>query len=379
MDGRRGAAIAGVLLLALCANPAPALAAAQATVAPTCAPGSGRKLAGKQITDAKARARGGLQCADLSGANLSGLDLIQADLSAVLAPNANFSGAKLGQATLSGAVLRGANFQDADLSQATLTGADFSGANLTRAHLEQVEAAGVNLSQTDLSNAVLIQATLNQANLSGAKVDGADFTQAETSGADVDGLRGLTDWSKYLLLGAAVIFLLAAVGPVVRAMRRAPKRRDDPPVAPIPPAPTVSPTTPGSVWQQAQAQSASNVLSQSGASGPSYGMVVPGAGNPGFSSMSGLAGLGGFNPINGPATRGMLRGLVLGLLGALLVAVGAHLFVGGILGQVLSPFDSLTVTACSGPQCAVGINAGTAGAVIGVFAVIFGFGVRAAA
>ena len=146
------------------------------------------------------------------------------------------------------------------------------------------------------------------------------------------------------------------------------------------PSPTPSaqpPVAAGSVWEQAHAQSTS-FWQQRGEAGPGFAPgVAPAPGRPVVASQ--LAGLGGFNPINGPAARGIGRGLVLGLLGAALVAFGAHLFVGGILGQVTSPFDSLVITACSGPQCSVGIASGTLGIFVGIFAALAGFAARAAA
>jgi uncharacterized protein YjbI with pentapeptide repeats len=392
LRGRRAAGALGVLMLSACWIAGPAVAGAKGATAGPCTPGSGRQLAGKHVTPPRLE-RGGLQCADLSGANLSGLDLVQDDLTSVLAPNANFSGAKLGQATLTGAVLHGANLQDADLTQATMTGADLSGANLNHATLDQVEAEGVNLSGADLSDASLIQATLNNANLATAKVSGADFTQAELSDVNFDGVRGLTDWSRYLLIGAAVIFLLLAAVSVRRAVRRGPGR-PDPSDAPMPmpmpvpvpvptPAPTSTstpitpPTAVGSVWQQAQANSESFWQQRSEAApGIGSGMSTPAVR---LAGLTGLAGLGGFNPINGPSTRGIARGLVLGLLGSLLVAFGAHLFVGGILGEASFAFDTLATAACSGPQCAVGQSSGTLGITVGIFVVLAGFAARASA
>jgi hypothetical protein len=257
-----------------------------------------------------------------------------------------------------------------------LTGADLSGATLNHAQLGQAEAAGVNLADADLTDADLTQATLDQADLEGANVDGATFTQATLTGADVKGLHGLTDWSNYLLIGAGVIFLLLLFGPVRRALRRGPKEPQGGPISLTPPTPfapaapgsMVMPTAAGSVWQQAQAQSAS--IFQRSETGLMPGMVM---------SPSALAGFGAFRAINGQNTRGRVRGILLGVLGALCVAFGLHMFVGGILGQVVSPFDALTVTTCSGPQCAVGINSGMVGIFVGIFVAIAGFGIRVAA
>ena len=76
-------------------------------------------------------------CTDLSGANLSGADLNQTNLSCAPAPewwmvartdcvdlrNANLSGAQLNFADLSGANLTGADVTQEQLEQATLLGA----------------------------------------------------------------------------------------------------------------------------------------------------------------------------------------------------------------------------------------------------------------
>ncbi|MFA5150989.1 MAG: pentapeptide repeat-containing protein [Clostridia bacterium] len=68
--------------------------------------------------------------ADLSGANLMGANLMGADLT-----DANLMGANLMGADLTDANLRGANLTGADLTRADLTRADLSGANLMGADL----------------------------------------------------------------------------------------------------------------------------------------------------------------------------------------------------------------------------------------------------
>jgi hypothetical protein len=76
----------------------------------------------------------------LSGQNLSGHDLSEADLR-----HANLSGHDLSGADLSGTDLRHANLSGANLSGAILSGADLRHANLS----------GANLSRADLSGAIL--------------------------------------------------------------------------------------------------------------------------------------------------------------------------------------------------------------------------------
>ena len=216
--GRRGR-VAGTLavgaigfttLLSLTAGgPAVAASAAQAA---TCAQGSGPHLAGQKITAAKIApyvGTSGLECADFAGSNLSGLSLIQFDLTKADLKNANLSNANLGQATLSGADLAGANLSGANLiqatmngvnltganlksaklGQATLTGSDLSGASLQSANLEQTTLTHANLSSANLSNADLEEAQAQNASFKGANLDGADFTAATLTGAQFGGAK----------------------------------------------------------------------------------------------------------------------------------------------------------------------------------------------
>jgi hypothetical protein len=90
-------------------------------------------------------------------ANLSGANLIRANLS-----DANLSGANLIRANLSDANLSGANLSGANLNDANLIRANLSDANLIRANL-----SGANLSDANLSGA-MSGANLIRANLSGA-------------------------------------------------------------------------------------------------------------------------------------------------------------------------------------------------------------------
>lgn len=304
----------------------PAAGAAPAS----CTPGSGAHLAGKHLDDASLQAAGSLKCADLTGADLSGLSLIQADLSGAVAMNAKFAGAKLGQADLSNANLTGADLHGADLTQATLTDANLSGADLTHANLTQVDAAHVTLTGANLADADATQAHLSGAKLNHANVDGADFTQADLDGTDFDGAKGLIAWSTYLLIAAAVVFLLVGGLAVSRALKRGKK-------ALAPHAETLAPAAPVSA----------------------------------FGGLTTLA--APFHAINAPADRTVGRGVGLGVLAAAVVAFGTHLFAGGLIGEFSFAYDTLAVKTCSGPQCAVGIGSGTIGLIFGIFVLIGGF------
>jgi uncharacterized protein YjbI with pentapeptide repeats len=124
-------------------------------------------LSGVNLTDAT-----------LSGANLSSIELIQADLRGANLSGANLSSAELTQADLRGANLSGANLSSAELTQANLSGANLSGANLSSAELTQADLRGANLRGANLSSAELTQAFLTDANLSDTNLSGTELTQA---------------------------------------------------------------------------------------------------------------------------------------------------------------------------------------------------------
>lgn len=117
---------------------------------------------------------------DLTGADLSHLDLRGADLAGALLEAAALTGADLAGANLEGAVLA-----RADLVGANLTGAKLAGVNLGAARLCDAKAPG----GVDLTGAVLAEADLSGADLRGALLSNADLSEAIVPGAD---LRGVT-------------------------------------------------------------------------------------------------------------------------------------------------------------------------------------------
>ena len=86
-----------------------------------------------------------LRGADLSYANLSGVNLNNADLKGT-----NLCVANLNGADLSNTKLNGANLRSTDLRGANLNGADLSGANLIGADLRRVGFNGANLNGANL-------------------------------------------------------------------------------------------------------------------------------------------------------------------------------------------------------------------------------------
>jgi uncharacterized protein YjbI with pentapeptide repeats len=103
---------------------------------------------------------------NLSGAELSGVNLSWANLR-----GAYLIGAKLQEAKLQGADLIGAKLQRANLQGAYLIRAKLQGANLKVANLE-----GAYLQDAELQGAKLQRANLEGANLQGANLEGADLS-----------------------------------------------------------------------------------------------------------------------------------------------------------------------------------------------------------
>jgi hypothetical protein len=346
---------AAVLLVAALALPAPADA-----TAPSCQPGTGAKLAGRHIDSGALGRVQTLQCADLRNADLTGVSLSQVNLAGALATGANFSNVSMGQADLTGAKLAGANLSGADLTQATLTGADFTSANLAHAKLTQAEADNTTWTGADLTGVDATQAELKDATFENAKLGSADFTQADLSGADFDSAQGLTNWSLYLIIAAGAVFLLLAALSLRKAMGRRGRKPAGPP----------APSEPGVVQGTYVGDTYQSIWNR-----PSPGSNVQLTKQAPFAPAPAT---GAFNPINPPAssTRGFGMTLAIGLLGALIVAFGVHLFLGGMIGSFSFAFDTLATATCSGPQCSVGVGSGTVGLTVGVFVVIAGFFVR---
>ncbi|WP_404790574.1 pentapeptide repeat-containing protein [Altericista sp. CCNU0014] len=97
----------------------------------------------------------------LVGINISGSDLIRANLKNAILGSANLSGSDLRWADLSGSILQGADLSSANLIGANLIGADLSAADLSNANLTRVEFRGVNLFATTLSEADILGANLS--------------------------------------------------------------------------------------------------------------------------------------------------------------------------------------------------------------------------
>ena len=125
---------------------------------------------------------------DLTGQNLAGLSLWNADFQ-----RANLAGTDMTETDLTKADLTFANFQNANMASVTLVdafgvGAQLTSANLDSANLQGMVAVGAVFVGANLSDAVLTEADLRSAvlrdsNLTSANLEGADLTDADLSGA----------------------------------------------------------------------------------------------------------------------------------------------------------------------------------------------------
>ena len=111
---------------------------------------------------------------DLTGANLTGVDLRNLDFTA-----ANLSGVDLSNQDLTGVILNKANLSGVNFTKANLTNAELKDANLQGATLDFA-----NLSGASLSGAYLIGGKFRGANLTGVDLRNLDFTEANLSWID---------------------------------------------------------------------------------------------------------------------------------------------------------------------------------------------------
>ena len=94
-------------------------------------------------------------------ANLSGADLTHVDLSYVVLTDARLRGSNLNGADLSCVDLRGVNLSGAFLRGANLSGANLNHSNLSGANLSGADLTGVNLGDSNLTDARLSGANLS--------------------------------------------------------------------------------------------------------------------------------------------------------------------------------------------------------------------------
>ena len=127
---------------------------------------------------------------DLTGKDLSGVNLAASDMSFAILQKVNFSRSELLMADLSFADLRGAEMARSDLRGIKLTRANLVGANMVGALLGEVvistKAQGGKV-RANLDHAILRDAKLNGADLRNADLEATDLRNADLRDADLRG------------------------------------------------------------------------------------------------------------------------------------------------------------------------------------------------
>ena len=166
---------------------------------------AGANLQGVRLMEADL-SRANFSGADLAGANLQGVHLMKADLSnanlsGAIVERAGMHGANLDGAKLVDAVLRSAHLSEASLRSSILDGADAMGASFEKADLTLASMAHANLShvdfwkadlsKADLSGSDLREANLRRSALAETRFDGAKFGSTVLVEVDISSARGL--------------------------------------------------------------------------------------------------------------------------------------------------------------------------------------------
>lgn len=159
---------------------------------------------------------------DLTGVDLSHMNLRGAVLERVLLRKANLAHADLSGATLVGldiqdADCRWADFTEADLADSLLIRSDFSEAvmrdadlmraDVRKACLEKVVAEGADFAEADLSCATFREADLTGADLSFCRLHHTDFSNANLTDASLE-----SAWGRNIQADAARVDMIKAAG-----------------------------------------------------------------------------------------------------------------------------------------------------------------------
>lgn len=119
---------------------------------------------------------------DLAGANLSGLEIVNADITQATLAGANLAGSKIVNVQSRGACFERTNLVKADLVGEDLEGVDFGSADLTDADLSEANLRGANFLR-----AKLVRTKFRHANLAGAVLDYCEIERADFSDAEFHG------------------------------------------------------------------------------------------------------------------------------------------------------------------------------------------------
>jgi uncharacterized protein YjbI with pentapeptide repeats len=137
-----------------------------------------------------ARIRGEVVTLLAEGASLADRDFTGADLSGIDFSERDLSRSFLEAARLDGCNFAGARLERAVLARASLRGADLTGACLREANLGEAVMVGARLGGgVDATESVFVRADLSGADARGILLHKADITEAKLDGADLSGAQ----------------------------------------------------------------------------------------------------------------------------------------------------------------------------------------------
>ncbi len=184
---------------------------------------SGSNLVGVDLREADCcdvvLTQANLEGADLADASFEGANLAEARMGAVKAQGASFKGADLSHSNWSEARSAGADYSETKGDRASFTRADLAGAHFERARLAGADFSGADLRNASFENAELERADLRDALLAGTNFGNANLTGAllpegapfETRVAAADDLAQQQRTSLLSLLGLSVYVLVTAL------------------------------------------------------------------------------------------------------------------------------------------------------------------------
>jgi uncharacterized protein YjbI with pentapeptide repeats len=119
--------------------------------------------------------RAQMQGVDLESANMKGSDLNEARIQGASLAGAQIQGANLANAQMQGADLAGSQMQGANLADTRMQGANLADAQLQGTSLHNAQMQGANLTFAQMHGTILVGAQMQGANLSYAKMQGAEL------------------------------------------------------------------------------------------------------------------------------------------------------------------------------------------------------------
>jgi uncharacterized protein YjbI with pentapeptide repeats len=125
--------------------------------------------------------------ADCKGGEGPNVDWQGCNKSLLMLSGSDLSGANLGDADFTSTDLRGANLIGANLEKATLTHASLAGATADKASFVHVEAYRTSFSGISAPGATFVSAELERGDFSKADLTGVDFSKSELGRADFAG------------------------------------------------------------------------------------------------------------------------------------------------------------------------------------------------